>query len=53
MVVLAGTVNVGIVQIYSAIVPSQNPNWTTVTVTTTAWSEETPSQTPNWIEIAA
>ena len=50
---VAGTGNIGIVQIYTAIVPSQTPNWTAVSGTTTAWTDTTPSQTPNWNEIAA
>ena len=50
---VAGTGNTGIVQIYTAIVADQTPNWTEVSAATTAWEDIDPSQTPNWTEIAA
>jgi len=50
---VAGTGNIGIVQIYTSIVPSQTPDWTEVEAASPSWSEETPSQNPDWTEIAA
>ena len=50
---VTATGNVGIVLVYTQIVASQTPNWSTVTTNTTSWTNNAPSQTPNWTDIAA
>ena len=45
------TTGLGNENVYQDVVPSQTPNYVSVSGATTEYSNVTPSQTPTWVEI--